>query len=52
MSTRAYTILGWLVWRIAKFEFKHNRAKLGAGATVLGVLVVGLLAAKASSDDD
>lgn len=52
MSTRGYTLLGWLVWRITKYELKKNRAKIGAGATVLGVLALGLLAAKTSSDDD
>jgi hypothetical protein len=53
MSTRGYTVLGWGVWqiasRVAKRKMRQNRVKLGAGATVLGVLVAGLLAAKASS---
>jgi hypothetical protein len=56
MSTRGYTVLGWGVWqvasRVAKRKMKRNRMKLGAGATVLGVLVAGLVAARASSSSE
>ncbi len=56
MSTRGYTILGWAVWqvatRVAKRKLRHNKGKLGAAATVVGVLAVGLLAAKAAGDHD
>ncbi len=57
MTSRGYTVLGWIVWhvgrRVFKYELKHNvRVKLGAGATVLGVLAVGVLAAKAAAGDD
>jgi hypothetical protein len=52
MGSRAYTVLGWLVWQIAKREMTRNKAKLGAAATVALVLVAGLAAAKATSGDD
>jgi hypothetical protein len=54
MTTRGYTVLGWIVWqigsRVAKRKMAQNRAKLGAMAVVLLVLVAGLAAARASSD--
>jgi hypothetical protein len=54
MTTRGYTILGWLVWqigsRVAKRKMAQNRAKLGAAAVVVAVLVGGVLAARASGD--
>jgi len=54
MTTRGYTILGWLVWqigsRIAKRKMlqkmAQNRVKLGAAGVVL-VVVGGVLAARA-----
>jgi hypothetical protein len=56
MTTRGYTVLGWLTWqvarRVAKRKMTQNKAKLGAAATVLLVLVGGLVAARASGDDD
>jgi hypothetical protein len=56
MTTRGYTVLGWLAWqlitRIAKPKLAQNKVKLGAAATVLAVLAAGLVAAKASSGDD
>ena len=55
MGSKGYTLLGWLVWQIgsraAKWQMAQNRAKLGAAAVVLLVLVGGVLAAKASSED-
>jgi hypothetical protein len=55
MSTRGYTVLGWLVWqiasRVAKRKIAQNRVKLGAAGVVALVLVLGLAAAKASSDE-
>jgi hypothetical protein len=52
MSTRGYTVIGWLTWqiatRVAKRKMSQNKLKLGAAATVLGVLVAGLAAAKAA----
>jgi hypothetical protein len=51
MSTKGYTILGWLVWqvgsRVAKRKLAQNRAKLGAAAIVLLVLAAGIAAARA-----
>jgi hypothetical protein len=56
MSTRGYTVLGWAVWqvasRIAKRKMRQNKVKLGAAATVVLVLVAGLIAAKASGGDE
>ncbi len=54
MTTRGYTILGWLVWqigsRVARRKMAQNRAKLGAVAVVAAVLVGGVLAARASGE--
>ena len=56
MSSRGYTVLGWVVWqiasRVAKHKMARNRVKLGAAGTVLLVLVAGLAAVKATSKDD
>lgn len=56
MSSRGYTVLGWLVWqvatRVAKRKMAQNKVKLGAAATVLLVLVAGLAAANAASGED
>jgi hypothetical protein len=56
MSTRAYTVLGWITWqiatRVAKRKMNQNKAKIGVAATALGVLVAGLLAAKATSGNE
>jgi hypothetical protein len=53
MTTRGYTVLGWLAWqiatRVAKRKMAQNKVKLGAAATVLLVLVGGLIAARVSS---
>jgi hypothetical protein len=56
ISSKGYTVLGWLTWqlitRVAKRKMAQNKVKLGAAATVFAVLVAGLLAAKASAGDD
>jgi hypothetical protein len=56
MTTRSYTVLGWLVWqlgsRIAKRKIAQNRGKLGAAGIVVLVLVGGVIAARASAGDD
>jgi hypothetical protein len=56
MSTRGYTVLGWLTWqvarRVARRKMTQNKGKLGAAATVLLVLVGGLAAARAAGEDD
>jgi sulfite exporter TauE/SafE len=55
VSTRGYTILGWIVWqigsRVAKRKLAQNRAKVGAAAVVLLVLIAGLAAARAGSGE-
>jgi hypothetical protein len=55
-SSRGYTVLGWAVWqiatRVAKRKMRQNKVKLGAAATVLLVLVAGVVAAKAGGDDE
>jgi hypothetical protein len=55
MTTRGYTVLGWLAWqvisRVAKRKIAQNKVKIGAAATVFAVVAAGLLAARASSED-
>jgi hypothetical protein len=55
MSSKGYTVLGWVVWqiasRVAKRKVAQNRVRLGAAGVVLGVLVAGVLAARAGSGD-
>jgi len=54
MSSKGYTVLGWVVWqiasRVAKRKISQNRAKVGAAAAVVMVLVLGLAAARSGSD--
>ena len=56
MSTRGYTVIGWVVWqiasRVAKRKIQQNRVKLGAAGVVVLVLVAGLAAAKSGSGGD
>ena len=56
MSTKSYSILGWIVWqigsRIAKRKMAQNRAKLGAAGIVAAVVVGGAIAARARASDD
>ena len=55
MSTRGYTVFGWLAWqlvsRVAKRKIAQNRVKIGAAATVFAVIGAGILAARASSGE-
>jgi hypothetical protein len=55
MSSKGYTVLGWLVYQVVsrflKRKLAQNKVKLGAAATVALVLVAGLAAAKANSGD-
>jgi hypothetical protein len=55
VSSRGYTVLGWIVWqiasRVAKRKLAQNRVKLGAAAVVGIVLIAGLAAARAGSGD-
>ena len=54
MTTRGYTVLGWLAWqvisRIAKRKIAQNKVKIGAAATVFAVIAAGIAAARATSD--
>jgi hypothetical protein len=55
MTTKGYTLIGWLVWQIASRvawrKMAENRVKLGAAGVVALVLAGGILAARASSGD-
>jgi hypothetical protein len=56
VSSKGYTVLGWLVYQVAsrflKRKLAQNKVKLGAAATVALVLVAGLAAAKAAGGED
>jgi hypothetical protein len=56
MGSKGYTVLGWAVWqvatRVAKRKMRQNRAKLGAAATLVLVLVGGLAIARAAAGGD
>ena len=56
MSSKRYTVLGWIVWqiasRVAKKKIAENRVKIGAAGVVALVLVGGVVAAKAGASDD
>jgi hypothetical protein len=56
MSSKGYTVLGWLVWqigsRVAKRKIAQNKAKIGAAGAIALVLVGGVVAAKAASGGD
>ena len=54
MKTKAYTTLGWMAWQgiviVVRRKLGTNKVKLGAAATVLGVLGAGAVAAKIASN--
>jgi hypothetical protein len=56
MSSRGYTVLGWIVWqigsRVAKKKIRENRVQIGAAGVVMAVLVGGVLAARAGGSDE
>ncbi len=56
MSSKSYSVLGWIVWqvgsRVAKRKMGQNRAKLGAAGVVALALIAGVLAARSGGDDD
>jgi hypothetical protein len=56
MNSKGYTVLGWIVWqigkRVASRKMAQNRVKLGAAATIVLVLIGGVLAARASLTED
>ena len=55
MSSKGYTVLGWIVWqiasRVAKRKIAQNRVKIGAAGVVLLVLVGGVVVARSGADD-
>jgi hypothetical protein len=55
MTTRGYTVLGWIVWqigsRLAKKRMAQNRVKLGAAGIVALVVLGGIMAARAGGED-
>jgi hypothetical protein len=55
MNSRSYSILGWTVWqigsRVAKRKMSQNRTKIGAVGVIAVVLVGGVLAARADSEE-
>jgi hypothetical protein len=56
MTTKSYTVLGWVVWqvgsRVAKRKMAENKLKLGAAGIVVAVVLGGAIAAKSSGDGD
>jgi hypothetical protein len=56
MSTKGYTVLGWLVWqvgsRVAKRKIAQNKVKLGAAGALALVLVGGVVAAKSAGGSE
>ncbi len=54
MNSKGYTLLGWIVWqlgsRVAKYQMRGRRTKLGAAGVVALVLIGGILAARAGDD--
>jgi hypothetical protein len=56
MSSKGYTVIGWITWqiatRVAKRKMSQNKVKLGAAAAVLLVLIGGIAAARASGGDE
>ncbi|MBA2506135.1 MAG: hypothetical protein H0V29_09345 [Thermoleophilaceae bacterium] len=52
---KPYGIFGWVVWqivrRVAGRKMAQNRVKLGALGVVGAVLVAGVIAARAGSDE-
>jgi hypothetical protein len=56
MNRRSYTVLGWITWqiasRVAKRKMSQNKVKIGAAASLVLVLVAGIVAAWATGGDD
>jgi hypothetical protein len=54
VSSKGYTVLGWVVWqigsRVAKRKLAQNRSKLVAAGVVAAVVAAGI--ALASGDDE
>ena len=55
MTNSGYTLLGWIVWqiarRVAKRKLAENRLKLGAGVAVALALGAGIAAARAGGGE-
>jgi hypothetical protein len=55
MTTRGYTVLGWLAWqvlrRVVPRAIAENKVKIGAAATVAAVIAAGIVAARATTSD-
>ena len=56
MKNKAYTLLGFVAWEgikaVLRGKLGQNRAKIGAAATVLLVLIGGLAIARATGSDE
>ena len=54
MSSRGYTVLGWITWKIAnrvvRRKLHANRSKVAAIAVIVGVIWAGI--ALAGHEDD
>ncbi|HEX6654150.1 MAG TPA: hypothetical protein VF072_15500 [Thermoleophilaceae bacterium] len=54
MTTKGYTVLGWLAWqvlsRVVPRQIAQNKVKIGAAATIAAVIAAGIVAARGSSD--
>jgi sarcosine oxidase gamma subunit len=54
MTTKGYTVLGWLarqiLSRVVPRQIAQNKVKVGAAATVAAVIAAGIVAARTSSD--
>ena len=56
MSSKGYTLLGWIVWqlasRVAKKKAAQNRVKLGAVGVVALVVAGGIVAGRSAGSSD
>lgn len=56
MSSKGYTALGWLVWKLgsraAKRKVSRNRSKLGAVAVIVALIGIGLAIAGGDDTED
>ena len=56
MTTKGYTVLGWLAWqilsRVVTRKIDQNKVKLGAAPTVPAVVAAGIVASRVSSGAD
>jgi hypothetical protein len=55
VSSKGYTVLGWVVWqigsRVAKKKIAQSRSKIGAAAVVAGVVIAGIALARGDRQD-